>query len=176
MDSNLFLGGSHYFGWAATLLFITVGVLFLAFPILAGGLIRPNNPSKHKGMSYECGEEPIGDSWIRFNPRYYIVALIFVLFDVEIIFMYPWAVAFGQMKAPGPSSTMTQDGMGNVLFHEQNITATTGLAITEMLIFVGILVVGFVYLWRYGYLEWVTGITPDASEDWHDDPRVTGGA
>ena len=78
-------------------------------------------------MAYECAEEPIGDSWIKFNPRFYIFALIFVIFDVEVVFLFPWAVAFGQLG----------------LF-----------ALVEMVIFILILLVGYVYIVKKGAIRW----------------------
>ena len=90
--------------------------------------IRPQRPSDEKLRNYECGEPPIGSAWIQFNPRFYIFALIFVIFDVEVVFLFPWAVAY---KSLG-------------LF-----------ALVEMLIFVGILLVGLLWAWKKGMLKWV---------------------
>jgi NADH-quinone oxidoreductase subunit A len=91
-------------------------------------LIRPRNPYPAKNVNYECAEEPVGSSWIQFNPRFYIFALIFVIFDVEAVFMFPWAVAFNQL----------------------------GLyALIEMVIFILILLFGLYYAWKRGALRWV---------------------
>ena len=84
-------------------------------------------------MSYECGEVPEGSAWIQFNVRFYIIALIFLIFDVEVIFLFPWSVVFKQL---------TIDGFGF-------------LAFMEMFIFVSILIVGFAYVWIKGDLDWV---------------------
>ncbi|MCH8902227.1 MAG: NADH-quinone oxidoreductase subunit A [Chloroflexi bacterium] len=108
----------------------------LAFPlapiltsVLLGALkIRPNHPNPVKSSTYECGVETVGDAWGQFNVRYYIIALLFVLFSVEAVFLYPWAVAFRQLG----------------LF-----------ALIEAVLFVLILVVGYVYAWRRQALEWL---------------------
>jgi len=80
---------------ATILVFVAVGVAFLGLTLAFGRLFRPNRPSPEKGEVYECGEEPIGSAWIQFDLRFYVVALLFVVFDVEIAFFFPWAVVFG---------------------------------------------------------------------------------
>lgn len=110
------------------LLFIFAGVAMVLAPLLIGALIRPTIRHPVKGDSYECGEQPIGQSWIQFDLRFYVVALLFVIFDVEIALLYPWAVVFREGGAA---------------------------AMWDMLFFFGILVVGYLYLWRFGYLDWV---------------------
>lgn len=99
-------------------------------PILAyitARLLRPQRGGVERRLTYESGMEPIGGAWIQFNIRYYMFALVFVIFDVETVFLYPWAVAFHQLGL---------------------------LAFVEALVFVAILVVGLVYAWRKGALEW----------------------
>ncbi|MGH2574888.1 MAG: NADH-quinone oxidoreductase subunit A [Ignavibacteria bacterium] len=108
--------------------FIILAVVFVLGGIVTSRLIHPKQPTKEKFTTYECGEIPVGDSWIKFNIRFYVIALVFIVFDVEVVFLFPWAVVFQQM------------GM---------------IAFVEMLIFLGILFVGFVYLWVRGDLEWV---------------------
>ena len=108
----------------------------LVFPI--GGIfaswflgvlrLRPNNPGPVKNDTYECGMETIGSSWVQFNFRYYTFALLFVVFDIEAVFLLPWAVYFRQLQFFG---------------------------LIEMAIFILILVVGYVYAWRKRALEWV---------------------
>ena len=107
--------------------FIILAILFVAGGLVTSKLLRPRNPNKFKLASYECGEDTIGGAWVKFNIRYYVVALIFILFDVEILFFFPWALVF---KAMG------------------------WLAIGEMFTFVGILVVGYIYVWAKGDLDW----------------------
>lgn len=115
-----------------------VGILFVVafiFPILmllisyGASLvgIRPKAPNPVKSSTYECGMRPVGTSWLRFNFRYYFFALLFVVFDVETVFFYPWAVAYKQLA----------------LF-----------ALVEMVIFVAILAVGLAYAWKKNVLEW----------------------
>lgn len=102
------------------------GTLFLSW--LLGRLrVRVDNPTPVKSAPYECGMEPVGDAWIRFNFRYYLYALVFVIFDIETIFLYPWAVQLRQLKL---------------------------LGFIEMAIFVVILLIGFVYAWRKRALQW----------------------
>lgn len=114
--------------YLAVLIFLIVGAGIVLFTFFLSWLIRPSNPYPAKVMNYECGEEPIGDAWIKFNNRFYIFALIFVIFDVEVIFLFPWAVAFGQLG----------------LF-----------ALIEMVVFILILFFGLFYAWKKGALKWV---------------------
>src|SRR5437660_1061559 len=80
---------------AYLLLFVAVGVGFILVHLLAGKLIRPAKPGAEKQTIYECGEPTIGSAWIQFDLRFYVVALLFVIFDVEVAFFFPWAVVFG---------------------------------------------------------------------------------
>ncbi len=115
-------------GYLAVLIFIFVGVGIVLFTFFMSRLLRPANPYHDKRINYECAELPQGNSWIRFNNRFYIFALIFVIFDVEAIFLFPWAVAFGQL----------------------------GLyALVEMVIFIVILFYGIFYAWKKGVLKWL---------------------
>lgn len=116
------LSGYEYF---LGFLLATSLVPFLA--LAASKLLRPNIRDPERRTTYESGMEPIGGAWIQFNIRYYMFALVFVIFDVETVFLYPWAVAFHQLGL---------------------------LAFIEALIFIAILVVALVYAWRKGALEW----------------------
>jgi NADH-quinone oxidoreductase subunit A len=120
------------------LLFIIGAMVFVLIALTIARLIRPDRPNPEKLSSYECGEEPIGSAWGQFNVRFYIVALIFILFDVELVFLFPWATIFGNRE-------LNQ--------------ATGGLwgwfALAEMFLFVGILALGLAYAWVKGYLDWV---------------------
>ena len=107
--------------------FLIAALVFGITPIALSYLIAPKKPNKLKNASYECGLEAKGDAWIQFKVQYYVYALVFVLFDIETIFIYPWAVAFKQMG----------------LF-----------AFVEMVIFIGILIVGLAYAWKKKALEW----------------------
>src|SRR5215469_9322216 len=81
------------------LLFVIVGIGFIFIHLLAGKLIRPSKPDAEKGTVYECGEPTIGSAWIQFDLRFYVVALLFVIFDVEVAFFFPWAEVFGKANA-----------------------------------------------------------------------------
>ena len=112
----------------AVLVFVAVAVGFLVVNLLVWKLIRPSRFSEEKLTTYECGENPTGSAWIQFNIRFYVFALIFIVFDVEAVFLFPWAAVFREL------------GM---------------LAFVEGLVFIGILVVALAYVWRKGDLEWV---------------------
>src|SRR5580704_13691176 len=84
---------------AVVLLFLAVGVGFIFVHLVAGKLIRPDNPDAEKKTIYECGEPTIGSAWIQFDLRFYVVALLFVIFDVEVAFFFPWAEVFGKANA-----------------------------------------------------------------------------
>ncbi len=114
------------------LIFATAGGLIVFGALVLGLLLRRQRPNPDKGATYECGEETIGPSWVQFDLRFYVVALVFIIFDVEIALFYPWAVIY---KSAGVA------------------------ALWDMLFFFGVLVVGFVYLWRYGYLDWVRAVS-----------------
>ncbi len=111
-------------------IFIFIGIIAIALPLtlLLAKLVRPENPNKIKLMPYECGIDPVGSARGRYTIRFFIVAILFVIFDVETIFLFPWAVQF---KALG----------------------TFGLM--EMFIFLGILILGYIWIWKKGALEWV---------------------
>jgi len=115
-------------GYLAVLVFLGVGIGMVLFTFFFARLIRPANPYQVKNQNYECAEKPIGSSWVRFNNRFYIFALIFVVFDVEAVFLFPWAVAYGKLG----------------LF-----------ALVEMIIFIFILIFGLYYAWKKGVLKWV---------------------
>jgi NADH-quinone oxidoreductase subunit A len=124
------------------LVFLAVGAVFLAANLLAGRLVRPDKPSPEKMQVYECGEEPVGSAWIQFDLRFYVVALLFVIFDVELAFFFPWAVVFGD--------AVRQRDAGHAAAGD-----FAAFAFLELTVFFGILLVGFAYLWKRGDLEWV---------------------
>lgn len=107
--------------------FFLFALIFPVLPIILARFVAPRKPSKLKQMPYECGMEPVGDPWVRFKVQYYIYALIFVIFDVETIFIYPWAVSFKQLGL---------------------------LGFIEMAIFLVILAAGLAYAWKKKALEW----------------------
>lgn len=125
-------------GFGTVLLFFVGGIAFLMVTLLLGRVLRPDRPTPEKQTTYESGEEPSGTAWGQFNVRFYIVALIFLLFEAELVFLFPWASVFGD---------------------QQLMAETDGLwgkfSMIETFIFVGILLVGLAYVWAKGMLEWV---------------------
>lgn len=123
--------------YSEILIYLGVGCLFVAGGLITAKLIRPNRPNVEKLTLYESGEEPLGDARASFPVRYYVIALIFLLFEVEIIFLFPWALVFAD---------------------EELIRATDGkwgwLTFIEMVIFLVILIVGLAFAWKKGYLDW----------------------
>ncbi|HLC30464.1 MAG TPA: NADH-quinone oxidoreductase subunit A [Dehalococcoidia bacterium] len=118
------------FGYVGLLL--VVAIIFPVVTLVLSYLlhlarVRPQKPSPTKSAPYECGRDTIGPAWVQFNFRYYLYALLFVVFDIETVFLYPWAVAFKKLQLFG---------------------------FVEMLIFIAILMVGYVYAWRKRALEW----------------------
>jgi NADH-quinone oxidoreductase subunit A len=174
------------------LLFVATGVGFILVHLLVGKLIRPAKPYEEKLTIYECGEPTIGSAWVQFDVRFYVVALLFVIFDVEVAFFFPWAVVFGKLTdlaKPGlppeqrvaltvggsqplvPAYPETQDD--RVIFEavlrtpnteaareriaqNRNAARQMGwIAFVDILVFFGVLLVGFAYLWKRGDLNWV---------------------
>ena len=123
-------------------IFTAFGAAFVLANLAMGALARPHVPNPEKSAAYECGEPSIGTSWVQFELRFYIVALVYLIFDVEVALFYPWAVAYGSAHALGESIGMTAYQIRQV-------------ALVDMLFFFGVLLVGFAYLWRFGYLDWV---------------------
>jgi NADH-quinone oxidoreductase subunit A len=123
-------------------LFVGFGVAFVLVNLLMGAVARPRVPNPDKLAVYECGEPTIGTSWVQFDLRFYIIALVYLIFDVEVALFYPWAVAYGSAGALGEATG-------------QSAFAVRSVALVDMLFFFGILLVGFAYLWRFGYLDWV---------------------
>jgi NADH-quinone oxidoreductase subunit A len=122
------------FGYVAA--FLLAGILFLAIVLTLARFIRPNRPNEEKLSTYESGEEPAGNANTRFNPRFYVIALLFVLFEVELIFLFPWAVVFRDKSLVAASPDWSS------------------FALVEMLIFVGMLTLGLAFAWKRGYLDW----------------------
>jgi len=154
---------------ATILVFVAVGVAFLGLTLAFGRLFRPNRPSPEKGEVYECGEEPIGSAWIQFDLRFYVVALLFVVFDVEIALVFPWAVVFGSANRAAdvnlPIEQRTEAAqslaMPGATVAAPDVAAMetlARLAFIDLMVFFGILLVGFAYLWRRGDLEWVRSV------------------
>jgi NADH-quinone oxidoreductase subunit A len=161
-------------------LFVIVGIGFILIHLLVGKLVRPAKPDPEKMTIYECGEPTIGSSWVQFDLRFYVVALLFVIFDVEVAFFFPWAVVFGKLNAlADPRLTTADAGQASnerlalirALDPEAPTDATLSaevaasqartanqlawIAFVDIVVFFGVLLVGFAYLWRRGDLDWV---------------------
>ena len=121
------------FNLVNVLVFLSVGAFFIWATLLLGRLLRPNTPDREKSSTYECAERPIAQAWFNFNPRFYIIAIIFLIFDVEIAFTYPVATVFRRWVATGAG-----------LF-----------ALLEVLLFLVIVALGLAYVWVKGDLEWI---------------------
>ncbi|MCW5911496.1 MAG: NADH-quinone oxidoreductase subunit A [Cyclobacteriaceae bacterium] len=118
--------------------FLAGGLAFVLAALFVSKLLRPDRPSVQKQMPYESGEMPQGPAWVQFNLRFYVLALVFILFEVEVVFMFPWAVVFGDAE-----------------LHQQTDGGWGWLAFGEMLVFIFILMLGLVYAWKMGHLDWV---------------------
>jgi len=108
-------------------IFLIFALGFVAIALVSAKIVSPKRPTKGKYTTYECGEDTVGETWIKFNIRFYITALIFIIFDVEIVFLFPWAV---QLKQLGAS------------------------ALVSILVFVFIIAIGYIYAWKKKALEW----------------------
>ena len=105
-----------------------LGFVFVAVSLLMSRMVRPSNKTKVKLSTYECAETPVGDARIHFNIQYYLIVIVFLIFDVEVLFLYPWAV---QLKTLG------------------------ALGFIEMVLFIEVLIIGLAYAWRKEALEWI---------------------
>ena len=143
------------------LIFLAAGVVLLMTPLLLGRLVRPDRPSPEKGATYECGEPTIGSAWVQFDLRFYVVALLFVIFDVELAFFFPWAVVFGTAtRAADPGLPPDQraaavQSLGAADADPGAMGTLAWVAFADLMVFFGVLLVGFAYLWRRGDLDWV---------------------
>ena len=113
--------------WIYIGLFLIVGVIIPGAAIILAAILSPHKPNPIKESTYECGIETVGENWVQFKAQYYIFALVFLIFDVETVFLFPWAMTLNQLG----------------LF-----------AVVEGIVFIGILLAGLVYTWRKGMLEW----------------------
>ena len=122
------MADQYFINYITLLIFAIAGLAFVPFVVVLNRLVAPRNPRPEKLLSYECGMDPIGDRWSNIHVRYYIYALLFLIFDVETVFIFPWAVYF---KALG-------------LF-----------GFIEMMTFIAVLILGLIYAWKKGVLKWV---------------------
>lgn len=114
--------------WAFIFVFLAIAPILPVAPIFLGWLLGPKKPNAIKNDTYECGVETVGDTWVQFKVQYYIFALVFVVFDVEMVFLFPWAVAYNSLPF---------------------------FAFVEILLFIVLLAAALYYVWRKGALEWV---------------------
>ena len=168
-------------------LFVALGAAFLAVNLLVGWLVRPRLPNTEKLEVYECGEPTIGSSFVQFDLRFYVVALLFIIFDVEVALFFPWATVFGKATqlADPALATVTADGAALTpaaagLIRELGIerpavpvfdgtpateavahagTLLARMAAADMLVFFAVLLVGFAYVWNRGDLDWVRAVS-----------------
>jgi NADH-quinone oxidoreductase subunit A len=167
-------------------LFAGVGFAFLFVNLLVGKLLRPHDPHAEKLEVYECGEPTIGSSFVQFDLRFYVVALLFIIFDVEVAFFFPWANVFGKAthlsdprlplvaEAPSVPGELSPEARG--LFRElgmdnavvpaagvdvirESAHRLAWLSIWDIAVFFAVLMVGFAYVWRRGDLDWVRAVT-----------------
>jgi len=161
------------------LVFTAVGIAALFVPLILGRLIRPHAPTREKVAVYECGEPTIGTSYIQFDLRFYVVALLFIVFDVEVAFFFPWAAVFGnatqladtRIAADSPVRRELSEILLNVpagtLPADGAVGAEAALrlgwtAFVDILVFFAVLLVGFAYIWKRGDLDWVRAIQSEA--------------
>ena len=129
------------------LLFLIIGAFFALIALSIGKFFRPDNPTKEKLTTYECGEETILGSWGKFYIHFYLIALVFVLFEVEIIFLFPWSKILTDSKLQALESSWKV------------------YALTEGLLFILILVIGLAYLWKKNLLNWQFDLVPKDSKE-----------
>jgi len=140
------------FDFAIVGIFLLLAYAFVFAALVTSRLVAPHNPYPKKLVTYECGEPPIGASWIRFNNRFYIIALVFLLFDVEVVFILPCAVVFREWAG----------------------TAIGWFILVEILVFVLILIAGLAYVWVKGDLNWVKTTRGVFGEEEVDVVRIEG--
>ncbi len=193
------------------MLFIVIASGFVFIHLLIGKLVRPNRPHAEKETIYECGEPTIGSAWVQFDLRFYVIALLFVIFDVEVAFFFPWAVVFGPANtvanealpveqraeaylalvpdrpeslrltrvSPDHRAQVKRERVRGLLAEgtpeareqlEKELAGAPGparslgwLALLDILIFFGVLLVGFAYLWKRGDLAWVRTVSSETA-------------
>jgi len=151
-----------YFDYLNVLVFAAVGLVFVFANLILASIVRPKRKTDEGLETYECGEETIGDAWVNFDIRYYTVALVYIIFAVEIAFLFPWAIVLNDAVA----GTGAAAGKGIGLF-----------ALVEGVIFLGILFLGLAYVWAKGDLNWVlsysaTHYQPPEPEARHHLPAI----
>jgi NADH-quinone oxidoreductase subunit A len=167
-------------------LFTFIAASFLLITLMLGKLVRPTKPNPEKDAIYECGEPTIGSSWVQFDLRFYVVALLFVIFDVEVAFFFPWAAVFGKsirIADPSSGAAVIQKPLQELGFDTDAIdvaathnagTTFARIAFLDLLVFFGVVLVGFAYLWKRGDLDWVRASMDESgaqsTRTWSDAP------
>ena len=172
-------------------LFSAVGAIFLFANLLVGRFLRPKNPNEEKLEIYECGEPAIGSSFVQFDLRYYVVALLFLIFDVEIAFFFPWATVYGKashladpaLHNPAVTSTIDRQETVAGLYSELGVPASDAIvtadaktiidqsrtlmhfSLIDIGVFFVVLLVGFAYVWKRGDLDWVRAVSRDGTRE-----------
>jgi NADH-quinone oxidoreductase subunit A len=167
------------------LIFTLVIVAALAGPLILGRLVRPFNPTREKLAVYECGEPTIGSSHVQFDLRFYVVALLFIVFDIEVAFFFPWSVIYGtaihlsdeRLPAVTAENLHEPAAAARMMLSETLLSAPPGTlppgeaisanaarmfawtGLVDVLVFFGVLLVGFAYVWKRGDLDWVRAVS-----------------
>ncbi|MCH2598852.1 MAG: NADH-quinone oxidoreductase subunit A [Pirellulaceae bacterium] len=164
-------------------LFVGIGLVFVFVNLLVGRFLRPDNPHQEKGEIYECGEPTIGSSYVQFDLRFYIVALLFIIFDVEVAFFFPWATVFGKSEqlasladaeqAVASGEVLTEDAqrlllemgvaeptvpVGGELAIAESAKTLSLITLIDIAVFFVVLMLGFFYVWKRGDLDWVKAV------------------
>lgn len=116
--------------------FFVAGLLFVFLNMALVRIVAPRRPNREKNTTYECGEEPVGSGWLNFNARFYLIAILFIIFDVEIVLVFPVIVRFRDALLGGNGAT----------------------AFLDIFVFAAVLFLGLIYAWKNGYLEWLRGV------------------
>ncbi len=172
-------------------LFFGFAFAFLFVHLMLGRILRPKLPSLEKLQVYECGEPAIGSSFVQFDLRFYVVALLFIIFDVEVAFFFPWAAVYGKAthlmdpKVSGPAQIRVAEAAGTLsppalaVYEELGVprdavpaaadVASSSrklawLSVADILVFFAVLMVGFAYVWRRGDLDWVRALTLERTQ------------
>lgn len=161
------------------LIFGLLAIAFLMLPLLLGKLLRPRLPTPEKDAIYECGEPAIGSSYIQFDLRFYVVALLFIIFDVEVAFFFPWASVYGSVMQL--ADVRLDDSAREILSArllsvdpatmtpDQVISPATALqlgwlGLADILVFFCVLLVGFAYVWKRGDLDWIRALSKKTAQ------------
>ncbi|MFM7037974.1 MAG: NADH-quinone oxidoreductase subunit A [Planctomycetaceae bacterium] len=161
------------------LIFGLLAIAFLMLPLLLGKLLRPRLPTPEKDAIYECGEPAIGSSYIQFDLRFYVVALLFIIFDVEVAFFFPWASVYGSVMQL--ADVRLDDSAREILSArllsvdpaamtpDQVISPATALqlgwlGLVDILVFFCVLLVGFAYVWKRGDLDWIRALSKKSAQ------------